>query len=107
MMTPQHVPSFCSFIAFVALFSAISAIAADPPQENKKLPVPDSAAKEKAQTMVRDVFSKDIDKAKTPAEQIALAEKLMKVAEETTNDPPARFMLSQLALETATKAGDI
>ena len=70
-------------------------------------PVPDATAREKGLAAVREVFKADIEKAKSPAEQVALAEKLLKTAAETKDDPVGRFAaLWQLALEMATKVGD-
>ena len=113
MLTTQRVthirvpPHRRCFMAFVVLISALSAVRAADPPNAKRLPVPDNAARDKALASVRNVFKTDIDKAKTPAEQTTLSEKLAKVARETKDDPVARFVLWQLATELATKAGDI
>src|SRR5258708_5605843 len=93
------------FLAATVSLCLARAVAADEPA--KRLPVPEAAAREKALATVRDLFKSDTEKAKFPADQIALAEKLMKTALETKDDPVARFVLWQLAVETATKAGEL
>ena len=89
----------------MALFVA-DVLAADQ-SSAKRLPVPEAAAREKALATVRDLFKADIDKAKTPEEQVAVLAKLAKTAAETKDDPVGRFVLWQYVVETATKQGDV
>ena len=92
-------------VVLAVLLLAGGTLAAEPPA--KRLPVPEAAAREKALVTIRDVFKSELAKAKTPAELSALSEKLAKTAAETKDDPVARFVLWQLAVEQATKAGDL
>ncbi len=70
-----------------------------------KQPVPDEAAIAKAFEVARQSFQEDYEKAKTPAEKVALAEKLRETAE-AAGWPAERFVLLRLARNVATKAGD-
>jgi formylglycine-generating enzyme len=91
--------------AFV-LVSVAAAFGADG-AANKRLPVPEAGARAKALATARDVFQSDLDSAKTPAEQAAVCDKIAKIAADSKGEPVERFVLLQLVVETATKAGDL
>ncbi|HJZ55018.1 MAG TPA: hypothetical protein VKE74_08665 [Gemmataceae bacterium] len=74
--------------------------AADP------LPVPDEAAQAKAEKVVRDLYKEDYTKKK-PAEQVEFARKLLKVADDTRDNPAARFVMYREARDLAARAGDL
>ena len=78
--------------------------AAEPAAPARRLPLPEAAAQKRGDGS-RSLQVR-LEKAKLPAEQVALAEKLMKTAAETKDDPVAQFVLWQLAIELATKSGE-
>ncbi len=69
-------------------------------------PVPDEAAIAKALEVARQSFKEDYERAETPAEKVALAEKLRETAGQAAGGPAERFVLLRLARDVATKAGD-
>ncbi len=77
------------------------------PAPVKKLPVPEAAKQAAAEKLIRDLFRKDYLAAKRPADKLTLAAKLMQQAEETKDDPAARFVLLREARDLATQAGDV
>ena len=82
---------------------AVSASAAD---DEKRVPAPPPADIENAVKLVRDVFKDDYAKT-LPKAKLALAEKLFKQAEETADDPAARYALYLETAELAAAAGDV
>jgi hypothetical protein len=78
-----------------------------PPAPVKKPPVPEAAKQAAAEKLIHDLFRKDFLAAKRPADKLALAAKLMQQAEETKDDPAARFVLLQEARTLAAQAGDV
>ena len=67
---------------------------------------PDDAAVEKASKEVNDVYANDYKAARTPAQKVVLAKKLLDQASATQNDPPARYVLLKSARDLAGQAGD-
>jgi WD40 repeat protein len=78
-----------------------------PPVTVKKTPVPDADKQAAADKLIRDLFKKDFLAARKPADKQTLAAKLMQQAEETKDDPAARFMLLREARDLAAQAGDV
>ena len=72
-----------------------------------KEPVPNADAIKAADKTLREIFGKDIDKAKSPAAKGELAKKLLKSATETRNDSPTAYALMQIARELAIEAGEV
>jgi hypothetical protein len=70
-----------------------------------KIPVPDQASQEKAEKTIKEVF-KDEYTHRKPADLLALAAKLVQQAEESKDDPAARFVLLREARDLAARAGD-
>ncbi|OWK40529.1 hypothetical protein [Fimbriiglobus ruber] len=69
-----------------------------------RLPVPtDTDAAEK---VVRDLFKAEYAKKK-PADHIELAKKLLKIGDETTNDPATKFVVYRDARNWAARGGDV
>ena len=68
--------------------------------------MPDEAAIAKALEVARQSFKEDYERAKTPAEKVALAEKLRETAGQAAGGPAERFVLLRLARDVAVKAGD-
>lgn len=77
------------------------------PAVAKRTPVPDPEKQAAADKLIRDLFKKDFLAARKPVEKQALAAKLIQQAEETKDDPAARFMLLREARELAAQAGDV
>jgi len=73
----------------------------------EKSPPPDQAALAQANREVREIFKADIAKARTPAQQIELANKFLRSAAEENMSPNDRYALLLLARETAVNAGDV
>src|SRR5438876_10969457 len=67
--------------------------------------VPDEPSQARAERMVREVFAKDYA-GHTPAQRVALAQKMLQQAGDTTDDPAARFVLLREARDLAASAGD-
>lgn len=71
-----------------------------------RLPEPAAAVQKETRAAVRDLFKEDYAK-KSPADQQALARKLLAKGVETADDPPGRYVLLQEAREIAAAAGDL
>jgi hypothetical protein len=68
---------------------------------------PDSSALRKAAAGVREVFGKDLAGARTPEARVALANKLLAAADQTQDDPAARYLLLTRVADLASSAGDV
>lgn len=71
-----------------------------------RIPAPTAAAADEAEKLIRMLFKDDFAKT-TPKARVALAAKLFKQAEETTDDPAAQFVLWREAAEFAALGGDV
>ena len=69
-------------------------------------PVPDKAALQQAQQLIREVYGKEYEQAKTSQEKTALARKLLAEAAENEAEPASHFVLLRVAKEIAMAAGD-
>src|SRR4051812_7166018 len=83
----------------LACLLAASAAAAD------RVALPPAADVEKASKLIHDLFKADFAKT-APKAKLALAEKLFKQGEETSDDPAAQFVLYREAAELAAAGGD-
>jgi hypothetical protein len=79
----------------------------DLPDAQALLPVPSEADQQKSRKLVEEVYGKELGKAKTPAERLALAKRLIQDAEQAKNDPSGRFVLLMTARDVASGAGDV
>jgi len=80
---------------------------ADSKQGTARLPVPSAEEQAKSQKEIRELLRKDYTLAAADIkEKKKLAEKLWRLARETTNDPVARFVLYCEARDEAAEAGD-
>jgi len=70
------------------------------------LPEPDATLQKDKLKLVRDLFKDEYAK-RAPADQIALAKKLLAKGLETEDDAPARFILLREARDLASAAGDV
>jgi hypothetical protein len=77
-----------------------------PLQAAEKLSVPDAAAQAKAEAQVRDIFKAEFMRT-TPDERLAFAKKLLKEADETKDNPAARYVLLRDARDLAAQAGNL
>lgn len=71
-----------------------------------KTAVPDATAQARAQELIRDVYGKEYDTAKTSAQRIELARKLLDQATDSRQDPASHFVLLRVAKNVAVLAGD-
>lgn len=72
---------------------------------DRKLPVPEERRLRKARELIDEIFGDDIRAADSPAQRLALAERLFEQARETHDDEAARYELFRLASDLAVKAG--
>lgn len=77
------------------------------PLDSAKSPVPDAAARQRSQTIIREIFGSDYAAAKTSVKKLRLAEKFVQKAEELENDPVGRFVLLQNACDIAVEVGGV
>jgi hypothetical protein len=72
-----------------------------------RLPVPPVEAQKEAQTLIHNLFKDDFaDASKGSQQKMALAVKLFHKAEETNDDPTARYVLISEARDLAARCGD-
>src|SRR5262249_12897206 len=76
--------------------------------DGKKQAVPGAAARDKAESLIQEVFKEELAQAKgEPAALRKLAAILLEQAHETKDDAAARFVLFRDAAELAAQAGDL
>jgi hypothetical protein len=76
--------------------------------ENAIEPMPDKAALTKAAALVREVFQSDISAARTPAQKLDMANKLLEQGrDKSNNDAAARYVMLKAARDLAVAAGDV
>src|SRR5258706_12581886 len=68
-------------------------------------PEPDANAQKETLKQIRDLFKEDYAK-KTPADQAALAQKLLQKGAEAGDDPTSKYVLIKEARDVAMNAGD-
>jgi hypothetical protein len=68
---------------------------------------PDRAAIDAATALVRDLYKKEFDAAKTPAQRSDLAKILLKQAADSKSEPAGYFVLLEEARAQAVKGGDL
>lgn len=95
-----------TMVGFALLGSSILCVTAQ--VDGKKQPVPDAAAREKAETLVQEVFKDELAQSMgDPAALRKLAATFLDQAHETRDDPAARFVLYRDAAELAAQSGDL
>jgi hypothetical protein len=77
-----------------------------PAPTSLKSPVPSDADQQKARKLILDVYQQEYKDATAPAEQLALAKKLLGKAQLGDNAPAERFVLLMIARELAEQARD-
>jgi hypothetical protein len=75
--------------------------------EESRLPPPDEVAEKKARQEFHKTFAADFAAAKTPGEKRKLAEKFVKLADETQDDGASVYVLLREAAELGEAAGDL
>jgi len=94
-------PSLRVVLVVVVLVAGASAAWAQP-----RAPEPDAAAQARAQELLRDVYGKEYDAAKTSEQKTELAEKLLDQAAKSQADPANHFVLLRVAKEVAVLGAD-
>jgi choice-of-anchor C domain-containing protein len=89
-------------VALAPTFSPVQSLGVG---KAKKAPVPDVAAQEQAEKLIKKLFKKEYAK-EDPADLLALSAELLKQGKSTNDDPPARFVLFREAANLAARAGD-
>jgi hypothetical protein len=64
-----------------------------------KLPIPDAEAQKEARKLVTDVFGKDLTKARTAPERVALGRKMLQAATDEQGCPAAQYALLAISVE--------
>jgi len=77
-----------------------------PTAPKQKLPVPDEAAVAQARTAAEALFKTEIDNAKTSADKLALAKRLLAQALNPTSDTTGKYVLMLMAADLAASARD-
>src|SRR5437879_3417936 len=94
----------------LTLSLALGALIAPPlpgADDAARAPVPDSGALIRAEKLIKDIFKDDYTAAKKrPDAALDLAAKMLKQAQETKDDPAAKYVLLRESRELAAGAGD-
>lgn len=99
MKHAAHCLRLPSLAVAIAVLGAAAAFALE------KVSVPSEAEQAEALGLVKELFGKECEAAKTVSERQALAAKLLKKAQ-TSTDPDNRYALLKVARDIAVKAGD-
>ena len=70
-----------------------------------RVPVPDAAAQQKALDLIREVYGKDLDKAKNSVQKLAVAKRLLEQATRSKGQPASHFVLLREARDLSVRAG--
>ena len=76
-------------------------------QDGPKHPIPDEAAQESTRQLIQEIYADELRAAKTSEQKLQLAQKLMKVAKESTSDPAGQFVLLAKVREMAAEMGNV
>ncbi len=104
-MRPRRARRFADCVCAIAVLLCAHGSLALANQLGSILPIPDEAAQAKAVAVIREIYEKDYRTAKTPADQTALAKKMIDQAGQTA-EPVGRFVLLRVARDVASEAGD-
>jgi len=77
-----------------------------PPEPGKKVAMPAAAKQKESEKTIKDLYKEEFAKT-TPKDKAALAAKLDKQADESANDPAARYVLLTQAAALAAQAGEL
>jgi len=76
-------------------------------QLSRRLPLPETSARAEALKIVREVYGKEYEQAKTSAEKLALVDKLLRQAAMPDNSPADRYALLYVARNIALQNNDL
>ncbi|HLX60890.1 MAG TPA: hypothetical protein VKX17_06370 [Planctomycetota bacterium] len=79
---------------------------AAPVDPAKKIALPPAAKQKEAEKTIKDLYKEEFAKS-APKDKAALATKLEREADESANDPPARYVLLTQAATLAAQAGEL
>ena len=68
--------------------------------------IPDPLSLEQARKLVRDLYQKEYESRKDAQQQRAVAQRMLKQADEMKDDPAGQYVLLEVALKIATRVGD-
>ena len=71
-----------------------------------RLPVPDPLSLERSRDLVRELYHKEYESKQEISQQQAMAQRMLKQAEQMTNDPAGQYVLLDIAIKIATRIGD-
>jgi hypothetical protein len=74
---------------------------------DNRTPVPDAASVEAAEELVRDVFGEEHRAAKSTADKVALAKKMLAAATRSIDAPVEQFVLFRVTRDIAASAADV
>src|SRR5947208_2899208 len=94
----------CALSALILTTSAFG-LPSTRPTTQPVIHVPDEPSQARAERMVREVFATDYA-SHAPAARVALAHRMIQQANDTADDPAARFVLLREARDLASSAGD-
>ena len=80
---------------------------AQPAKPIVRHPLPSEAARKLANQAFREVYAKQYAAAKTAEEHLALADNMLRKAEEWASDPAAQYVLMDRARVLSANAGDV
>jgi len=89
-----------------ALLLALLSIAADHPKSPSSFGVPDDDAIAKATRLIKQTFAQEYFSATTLPQRSALAQRLLKEAKDTTDNPSVRYVLLTESRDLAAKSAD-
>ena len=76
------------------------------PAPPARLPIPDPLSIEQARALVRELYQKEYETQKEISQQRALAQRMLKQADQMSSDPAGRYVLLDIALKMSTRIGD-
>ena len=102
-----NVPPGGAIVSSPANRAAIEVGQSVPAAVETKSPIPSAQELREAEELIRSVLSEEIVQAKTPAQKLALADRLVQLALETDDDPRVRYALCIMARNLAVENGDL
>ena len=94
-------------LLFLALLIMLPPVTLAMQPTDAKSPVPDKAAQQEAREVINELFGSEYEKAKTSAQKLALAQKLLQEAARSKDDSAGYFVLLRVANDVAVQAGDV
>ncbi len=98
--------AMCSAVLLLALALAGKLSGAEPAPPSSLIPRPSAEQLARAEKDARDIFARDIEAARKPADKKALAAKMLAAARKVNDDPAGRYVLAVQARDLAIAGGD-